>query len=1052
MAKVSKYGQWKYPGEDTIIPSGDITMKGVPYPVLGIDNLGNFQMMMPGANYQFPGNAVYEIPMMSAGGIVNPCPPGQVPDGNGNCVDDLTTPPIPSSSLYPYYTEQLAKLKADPSINNPEEIAGSVIRAKRKCTSDGCTEEWEEIEPVIPPKVKDPNIQKVLFNTDKGDIYKVQDRITKRLIRYEDFNGNPIDINNPNGTPANEFYDRGPNAQPNVMPGKEVRVSPGKFANGGSKKVKIKSLPKAQDFGELTPEQQKHYENRYIYNREHGFDPDQSNKDALLDAQYFNTGPVYNFQPFLPDPDSGVIVPSGKRYPLEYINWDTYKPFDEAMYDPSFSESYYKADPELQARMKDQVESDYTAENYYNSLENVKDWEKSWYTKRAQLPQFADIANKRLSLISDVNMQPITKSDFSLVVPNAGAAYMPDKNEVLIPTNSWRNPSTFVHERSHWFDWNAPQNDDMYNGSYFRSYLKPGNSVPTPVYNYEDETLNNTIPSEYKLPYGVVDPLRLGENDTNTYNSESEKIIANMPEASDNYVTAKSIKIPFKGESTIGDKNNLNYFYIPTEVRARLNEWRFKHNIDPTKNYTNEEIQQIIDNDIKNNDNSNFDLYKILRGRGDLLKQIHDSYVSNDTPNEDEFPKAQTGGLTEEQLLTNRNRVFQDVILDDEMFDEGDFELYLDQAQTGGDLPADYQDFLNYSETAPENRRPDSEWQYGNPRQYDHYGMWDALGKPKTFEEALAKNPHWQPDPYDGMYHGFSTNPDTGVWLKSHIPGESHPGDTGWMEYKDFMLSNDRNWGGKNQNLVFDPELQRMRYIERKQDGGGIINMMQQYGYKPAPETPDVFDQMQKMGILPQPTPTLVEQYNQVMNAFDKPKPKPVRFKVPEDYYTRLMEQENNLNKGLKDGRYYQYTSEEGGNDTIGYGHKLTDDDIKTGRYSKGLTKDEAIGLMRNDVEEHLDRTLEQYEAQYGKGSFDKLHPDLKVLALDFVYNGLPITEYPNFFGAANQYSTTKDANAKKQAYEKMLKNYIRNVKKDGVLIPLGERNNYTRSVLDNLK
>lgn len=299
---------------------------------------------------------------------------------------------------------------------------------------------------------------------------------------------------------------------------------PPKLANGGAKMVKIKSLPKAQDLGQLTPEQRKFYDDRYIYNREYGFDPNDSHKTALRDASYFNTGPILNFQPFLPDPDSGLRIPSGKRYPLEYIDWNTYKPFDEAMYDPSFSESYWKVDPELQARMKDQVESDYTAENYYNSLKKVKDWEKSWYTKRAQLPQFTDIANKRLSLISDVNMQPITKSDFSVMVPNAGAAYMPDKNEVLIPTNSWRNPSTFVHERSHWFDWNAPQNDDMYNGSYFRSYLKPGNSVPNPVYNYEDETLNNIIPSEYKLPYGVVDPLRLGENDTNTYNSESEKL------------------------------------------------------------------------------------------------------------------------------------------------------------------------------------------------------------------------------------------------------------------------------------------------------------------------------------------------------------------------------------------------------------------------------------------------------------------------------------------------------------------------------------------------
>ena len=69
-AKVSKYGQWKYPGEDTIIPNanGSITMKGVPYPVLGIDDQGNQQMMMPGAQYQFPGNSVYEIPMVKNGG------------------------------------------------------------------------------------------------------------------------------------------------------------------------------------------------------------------------------------------------------------------------------------------------------------------------------------------------------------------------------------------------------------------------------------------------------------------------------------------------------------------------------------------------------------------------------------------------------------------------------------------------------------------------------------------------------------------------------------------------------------------------------------------------------------------------------------------------------------------------------------------------------------------------------------------------------------------------------------------------------------------------
>jgi hypothetical protein len=64
----SPEGQWKYPGQVTRIPSNNITMHGVPYPVLGIDDEGNQQMMHPGMNYQFPGNYVTEYPQMQSGG------------------------------------------------------------------------------------------------------------------------------------------------------------------------------------------------------------------------------------------------------------------------------------------------------------------------------------------------------------------------------------------------------------------------------------------------------------------------------------------------------------------------------------------------------------------------------------------------------------------------------------------------------------------------------------------------------------------------------------------------------------------------------------------------------------------------------------------------------------------------------------------------------------------------------------------------------------------------------------------------------------------------
>ena len=50
-----------------IIESNNITMEDVDFPVMGTDNLGNEQIMMPGNNYQFPGDSVLEVPMAQKG-------------------------------------------------------------------------------------------------------------------------------------------------------------------------------------------------------------------------------------------------------------------------------------------------------------------------------------------------------------------------------------------------------------------------------------------------------------------------------------------------------------------------------------------------------------------------------------------------------------------------------------------------------------------------------------------------------------------------------------------------------------------------------------------------------------------------------------------------------------------------------------------------------------------------------------------------------------------------------------------------------------------------
>ena len=61
-------GQWAHPGEITEIGSNNITMQGVDYPVLGISDTGDTQMMYPGEDYNFDGEKVTEFPMMKSGG------------------------------------------------------------------------------------------------------------------------------------------------------------------------------------------------------------------------------------------------------------------------------------------------------------------------------------------------------------------------------------------------------------------------------------------------------------------------------------------------------------------------------------------------------------------------------------------------------------------------------------------------------------------------------------------------------------------------------------------------------------------------------------------------------------------------------------------------------------------------------------------------------------------------------------------------------------------------------------------------------------------------
>lgn len=67
-------GQWAHPGEVTEIGSNNITMQGVNYPVLGVSDTGDTQMMQPNQDYKFDGDKVVEYPMMQEGGWLDKYP------------------------------------------------------------------------------------------------------------------------------------------------------------------------------------------------------------------------------------------------------------------------------------------------------------------------------------------------------------------------------------------------------------------------------------------------------------------------------------------------------------------------------------------------------------------------------------------------------------------------------------------------------------------------------------------------------------------------------------------------------------------------------------------------------------------------------------------------------------------------------------------------------------------------------------------------------------------------------------------------------------------
>ena len=145
-----------------IIESGSITMQDVDFPVLGIDNLGNSQMMFPENDYQFPGDMVMEVPEKQLGGIVKLLKAGikQAP----KYMDDIT------KNAYKYnpwaYNNIDSKLPEILQFNREND---SWLRQVGRPAIDDVKETGvvRELNEVIDPKLFDEKI-KALQNQQSG--------------------------------------------------------------------------------------------------------------------------------------------------------------------------------------------------------------------------------------------------------------------------------------------------------------------------------------------------------------------------------------------------------------------------------------------------------------------------------------------------------------------------------------------------------------------------------------------------------------------------------------------------------------------------------------------------------------------------------------------------------------------------------------------------------------------------------------------------------------------------------------------------------------------
>jgi hypothetical protein len=170
---------------------------------------------------------------------------------------------------------------------------------------------------------------------------------------------------------------------------------------------------------------------------------------------------------------------------------------------------------------------------------------------------------------------------------------------------------------------------------------------------------------------------------------------------------------------------------------------------------------------------------------------------------------------------------------------------------------------------------------------------------------------------------------------------------------------------------------------------------------------------------------------------------------MPDDkYIEELKALENGIRKGFRNGKWYPHKSvEDGGTQTVAYGHLLTKDDVASKRFDRGISEDEATAMLKEDIANSEAVARTSFDKRFGSGSFDALPPNMQTVVVDYTYNGVG-SKFPKMFSHINEYAKATDPALKQNHLDGAMAEHKRHYTAGGKKKELTARNEFTSDLM----